>query len=388
MYNKRNDEWGIIIQRQLEIDEARKALEKARYKQQQDEYKRQLDELLAIKNQQKRQMYQQKSQDIKEITNQLQSQLKVEDLKKQQKFEYNKKIVEENLKLQALTNLNKVHEKDSIMAIDIQNNEMDKNKYLENLNRLDQHRRSAEVGMNLNIKLVQDKNYTKKKAEIEEKQKESYLAKLEELRFQQRDEEYKAHLNKIQDVQNKKMEVFSKNIAPQLMVKEVNYNQWVSHAEEAKRREEEMRLREIERKKGENFKVVKETLKWQSENNYMKKILDKESQRAIDDELSKRIEASVRIDEDRNFKKKIEVLSYREELLQQAAADKARRQGEFKLSEREKNLNRSILEQDKSKIIRGANEILKSVDLSHMRTPLVSPSLKNTTLQLSSLELH
>ena len=383
MYNKRNDEWGIIIQKQLEIDEVRNAQEKARYKQQQEEYKRQLDELLVIKNQQKRQQYQQKSQDIKEISNQLQSQLKVEDFKKHQKFEFNKKIVEENLRLQNMSNLNKVHEKDSVMAIDIHNNALDKSKYLENLNRLNQHRRSAEVEMNLNIKLMQDKNYMKKRADIEEKQKESYLVKLEELRFQQRDEEYKAHLNKIQEVQNKKMEVFSKNIAPQLMVKEVNYNQWVTHAEEVKRREEEMRLREIERKKGENFKVVKETLRWQSENKYMKKCLDKESERVIDDELTKRVEASLRIDEERNFKKKIEVLSYRDELLHQAAADKARRQGEFKLSEREKNLNRSLLDQDKSKIIRGANEILKSVDLSQRRTPLISPSLKNTTLQLS-----
>lgn len=387
MQNKRNDEWGVIIQKQLEIDEARNALEKARYKHQQEEYKKQLDALLTIKNQQKRQIHEQKSQDIKEISTQLMNQSKEEDLKRQQKFEINKKIVEENLKLQAINNKNKYKEKSSMLALDIHNIELDKLKSLENQNKWNQHRRSAEVGMNLNLKLVQDKNYMKQKEELEEKQKEIYLTKLEDLRYKQREEEYKAHLSKIQEIQNKKLEVFSKNIAPQLVVKEINYKQWVNNAEEAKRREEENRMKELERKKGENSKVVKETLKWQSENKYLRKYWDKESDKVLDEELNKRIEVSVRIDEDRNIKKKQEALNYREELLQQAEADKARKKAEFKLSEREKNLNRSILGQDKSTILRGANEILKSVDLSHKRSSNVSPSLKNTTLQLSSLDL-
>ena len=385
--HKRDDEWGIIIKKQIEQDQARSQIERLQHKQQQEEYKKQLDSLLSIKNQQKLSKIHEKSQDLTQIHSQIQFLTHEQEAKKQQKLEDYKKIVADNLKLQAYSTSQKTKEKNLLLELEKQNNNMDRTKYLESLNQYKSHKKSIEQEMARNLKFSQERQEIKKKFEFEAKEKESQLAKQEELRFIARDQEYKYHLNKIKENQMKKMEVFSINIAPKLVEKELDYEKWVKHAEEEKRNEEMRKVLQVERKKEIEAKVVARTLKKQSEDKEIMKILRKDEERAVDDELQRRIEVSMRIDEDRNYRKKVDVLSYREELLQQAEFDKFRKKNEFKLSEREKSYNKSLLE-EKNLLVRGANEIIRPSEGINKRTPGISPSLKSTTLQLSNLPLY
>jgi hypothetical protein len=381
---QRNDEWGLIIKKQLEIDQARALLERKKLKKQQEDYKKQLDALISQKNAQKVSHIHQKSQEINQITSHFHQLSQEEDLKRLQKLEQHRKIIEENLKLQNFNNSQKDQQKFQILEQDKQNNQLDKARHFESMALQKQHRKLLEQEMSKNLKFSLERQEIQKKTENEEKNREFFLAKQEELRFMQRDQDYRDHVNKIRENQMKKMEIFSQNIAPKLVQKEINYQQWVQHAEEVKKLEEQRKVLENERKREVNEKVVAETLKKQAEDREVRKFIRKEEEKAVDDELQRRIEFSVRIDEDRNFRKRVEGISYREELLQQAAADKLRKQNEFKLSQREKNLNKSLLDVEKSSILRGANEIIKATDVNK-RTPGLSPSLKSTTLQLSSL---
>lgn len=381
---KRDDEWGIIIKKQVEQDQARSNLERLQHKLQQEEYKKQLDSLLSIKHQQKQSKVQEKSQDLTQIHSQIQFQSHEQEAKRQQKLEEYKKLVEDNLKLQAYSLSQKAKEKNLLLELEKQNNSLDRSKYLDSINQYKSHKKSIEQEMARNLKFSQDRQEIRKKIEFEAKEKESQLAKQEELRFIARDQEYKSHLNKIKENQMKKMEVFSINIAPKLVEKELDYERWVKHAEEERRNEEMRKMMEIERRKEIEAKVVARTLKKQSEDKEIMKVLRKDEERAVDDELQRRIEFSMRIDEDRNLRKKVDVLSYREELLQQAEFDKIRKKNEFKLSEREKSYNKSLLE-EKNLLVRGANEIIRPSEGINKRTPGMSPSLKSTTLQLSNL---
>lgn len=385
MSYRKNDEWGLIIQKQMEMAEIQQNIEKQRYKAQQDAYKKELDNLLKVKAQQKDRQRENKFKESQDIYTQLKFQEEIEKSRKAQVFESQRKIVEENAKLIQISSQVKETNKLNSITEEQKNIEREKERNAESLAIKQIHKKAVENAMSNQMKAFQEKKEQEKIVAVAEKEREMIMALEEEQRMVKRDMNYITDLSKRQQILSKKEEAFSKNIGPKMIEKELNYVSWVEHAAEVKKQEEFQRRLDIERKRDQETKHVNEILRRQAEEREMQKFISREKSRAEDEELQKRIEYSMRAEQERFLKKKYDVLSYREELLNQAALDKEKRQSEYRLSDKEKMINKSILENDKSSLQKGAERMLKSVEVSkNLLKPSgeYSPSLRNTTLQM------
>lgn len=378
MASKKNDEWGLIIQKQLELDKIRNEAERIRMQQKKETYRNELDSFSRVKQQQKYEERLQREKEAFELSQQVRILSEKESLNTNRRLEINQKVIEDNIRLEKQLNFRRQAEKITATQEDIKINLAEHQKILENLSQKQSLREKYEKTIDYDIELSKYKQELKRQENYLEKVHDRELIQLEQQRLLERDSQYKQYFSGIQSAQSRKMEAFSKNTSPQLVEKEINYYQWVQKAEEAKRRAESQQDQEKERKRLEDIRVVNETLRKQAEEKHFFEVLNKEKNRAIDEDLLNRIDVSMKIDQERNMEKKIRVLNYREELLSQAALDKEKRGLEFKLSEKEKQMNRFLLENDKKSLQRGANEVLKPVS----RSPNLSPSCQNTTLQM------
>ena len=375
---KKNDEWGIIIQKQLELDSIRNEFERNRAKLAKDSYRQELDNLQKIKFQQKLEEKLQKAKEGTDLAEVVKLSLTKESQNQNKRLEVNQKIIEENIQLEKMMNQRKFTEKLTSEEEDLRMNKRERETIIENLSKQKAMRQRYEKDVDTDLKLSQYKQVLRKQEEVQEKERELQLVKQEQEKLIERDMQYRDYFSRLENMQNRKAEAFSKNVSPQLYEKEVNYYQWIDKAEESKRRADYMQEMQREKKKEEDRRVINETLRKQTIN-----YLSKEMTKAIDEELLQRIDYSMKIDQEKNYRRKAQVLSYRDELLNQAAFDKEKRAAEFKLSDKEIQLNRKLFEKNKSSLQRGANEILQCFELAKgQRSPNVSPSCLNTTLQM------
>ena len=222
---KKNDEWGIIIQKQLELDTIRNHLEKNRLKLQQEAYRNELDALAKIKQGQKDQEKIQKLKEAQEISERVRMLSDKEQEKRHRQLEENQRIIEENIELEKLLNKRKYIEKLQSKSQDIDMNIKENEKILENLSKRKALKQQYENTIDIDMKYAQEKHYMEKNKGLQEKEKELQNIRLEQERLAQRDAKYKGFYARVQENQNKKMEAFTHNVAPKMFEKEINYMQ-------------------------------------------------------------------------------------------------------------------------------------------------------------------
>lgn len=305
---------------------------------------------------------------------------------KQKKIENYQKITQENMQLEFLSHQRKNIEKNNSKLKDLDINSKEKEKILESLSKNQQQRRNYEKEITEDYKFSQEKQKIKKKIEEQEKEFDRIIITQAQEKLKQKDIQYKDYFEKIQAKRDEKMNNFAKTITPKVFEKDINYFAWLQHSEESKIQSENQKTLEAERKKQEEKRVMNEVLRKQTVEKQNLEMLSKEQNRAIDEDLKKRVEISLFVEEEKKYKKILEKINYREELLTQAAIDKDKRNSEYKLSEKEKILNKQILIHDKNSFQRGANQILKALEVPSrgFRSTTISPSLKNTCLQMDN----
>ena len=207
---KKNDEWGIIIQKQLELDTIRNHLEKNRLKLQQEAYRNELDALAKIKQGQKDQEKIQKLKEAQEISERVRMLSDKEQEKRHRQLEENQRIIEENIELEKLLNKRKYIEKLQSKSQDIDMNIKENEKILENLSKRKALKQQYENTIDIDMKYAQEKHYMEKNKGLQEKEKELQNIRLEQERLAQRDAKYKGFYARVQENQNKKMEAFTR----------------------------------------------------------------------------------------------------------------------------------------------------------------------------------
>lgn len=383
MSTRKNDEWGKVIKKQLELDKVRNDLEKYQARVMKQTYKNQLDEIFKIKQQKKEHENIEKEVERERISEQAKLEFEKNQAEKRKKIEESKRVTEDNLKLKMIIQERKKSEKNSLKDERLAINTKENQKIIENVTNQLQLKKKINEQLTNDFENAKEKKKLKKQKEKLEKINDLLLINQEQDRLKKQDLEFKNYFSTINEEQNKKIEIFEKSITPKLLEKEKKFSKWLQNSEEASRKLDLIQNYEKEKKKELDKKNIREVLRKQTEENRIKKNISKEKLRILDEELQKRVEYSFHIDEEISLKKKMDNINYRNELLAQAAQDKERKKTEFKLSEKERMLNKSVLDQDKNSLVRGANEILKSSKwIKEPGSPCISPSLKYTTLQI------
>lgn len=127
----------------------------------------------------------------------------------------------------------------------------------------------------------------------------------------------------------------------------------------------EKEIRERDRR-DRNSKSVSETLKSQMEIKERQKLIDAEEFKRQSDDIKQKIEISKRMEQERELQKYMQKQMYIETLAQQANHEEESKAYAYRLSDHEKLLNKSLLDESiiRGRLKRGADEIVKGRSIS------------------------
>ncbi|CAG9334413.1 unnamed protein product [Blepharisma stoltei] len=354
------DEWGVILEKQLELNKIHEIDEKARQAHEKEFLRRELDYQQSLKEAQKRQklnLIAKDYEDVQERTNWFRRQ----DLIKREQERMQKSEIAENL----LNHHSFIKQREA---------EERKQKYLEELEQakiarqnieIDEQRKIAQkIQLNREQQMIrqlqEEQAKERKQIDMNEKQREMELIMQRKERDDKREREYKQHYQHIYEDQLNKAIRFSSVIAKE-MQKDSQIDNWIEKGVEnyqQKLAEKEAYEREV---KERNAKAVKDMLRNQIEQKESQKRKEMEEYRKEQEELNKRVEFSRMLEEERERQKFMQKQDYVDQLLRQTKAEEDSKAYTFKLSDHEKLLNKNLLDEAilSRRFKRGADEIVK-----------------------------
>lgn len=363
MLKKPQDEWGLVIQKQTELNTQQDLKEKQRKLEEKERYRQELEQQAYYRQQKLREEKRIKDSEGFLIKEQVKAFQQEENRKKQLNSEYQKNLAEEYL-----THANHLKNRQNE---EIQAKLREEQKQLEIAKSLLEQEKFRKL--QLKEKLHQDdiemlnyKSY-KEQEKIREAQ-EATRQDLELMRIKKETEEkkeqdYRNYYDKIQQNQMMKQRLYSEQVGAKLVGKESDLTSWVGkNVENYNRNLTEKEIYE-RRVKQANIESIKETLKSQVEEKSRIEQQRLEEKRRNTEEMNRIIEENRRKEEERQRIRKMQQADYFKNLSSQAAEIQDIRNSTYKMSDLERKLNKNLpLDQSlvrNNNFSLGAQEILK-----------------------------
>ena len=358
-YRRPADEWGVVIQKQAEINKQREAEERERMRQEKELYRRDLEFQQKLREMQREQERKQKEQEANELSHRLQVFKEQETEKRMQEAELKKYMAEDYMnhhnflkqrnQQEKLTK--KQEEELQLQRVKAQMDE-EKRRQMEFKERL-----KAEEEAVRNMRYHQE--LQRRQQFEQEKNYELELARQRAAREEEKERQYKEYYRKLSEDQHNQFMRYNQSVASKINQKDHQLNQWIERnvqnqqALQAQKEEYERRLRE------QNISNVNQTLRAQLEEKEMQKRYQKDNFLKEAGELDRKIYESKRIEAEREQQRKMAQMQYQEQLKTQAAINQDLKLSTYKLSEHERRLNKHVLDDGRSQLQRGAQNMLK-----------------------------
>jgi hypothetical protein len=356
-YRKPVDEWGVIIQKQSELNKKRETEERQQRFEEKTDYRKDLLFQQQLRDVQKKEVLSQKQIDAQEVALRANYFKQQEDMRRNQESILKKQMGEDYMTHQNMIKQKEIEERQR----KYQEEQAHLARVRQELEIEEQRKKDArekwnmEQQMMLNFKREQETQ--KKLAEQQEKLHDIELMRQRKQREEEREQKYRDYYQKLNQYQNNNMERFHQFMTRD--TKEVERATWIDKnvAEQnsllAQKEEYEKYLKQM------NIRNNNETLRLQMEEKERTRLMAIEEQRRHAEEHKRRVEESLRLEQEREMQKRMQKMQYNEDLGTQKNIWNEVQMNQFKLTEHEKKLNRNMID-EKALLQRGGAQILKN----------------------------
>lgn len=356
-YRKPVDEWGAIIQKQSELNKQREFEERQNRNGEKTDYRKDLLFQQQLRDMQKKDELSQKFVDAQEINQRANFFKQQEEMRRNQESMLKKQMGEDYLTHQ---NLIKQREMDERQR-KYQEEQAHLIRVRQELEAEEQRKKEArdrwniEQQMMLNFK--KEQGNAKKVAEQQEKIQDLEMMRQRKMREEEREQKYRDYYQKLNQHQNNNMERFHQYMSRD--TKDMERATWIDknvseqNALLAQKEEYERYLKQM------NIRNNNQTLKQQMEEKERQRLMALDEQRRHAEEHKRRVEESLRLEQEREMQKRVAKVQYNEELSMQKTVWNDNQLNQYKLSENEKKLNRNMID-EKGTLQRGGAQILKN----------------------------
>ena len=356
-YRKPVDEWGVIIQKQSELNKQRELEERQQRFGEKTDYRKDLIFQQQLRDMQKKEELSQKQIDAQEVS------MRANYFKQQEEFRRNQEsMLKKQMGEDYLTHQNQIKQREQ---------EERQRKYQEEQAHLarvkqeleieEQRKKEAkdrwgmEQQMMMNFKKEQENQ--KKVANQQEKILDIELMRQRKQREEEREQKYRDYYQKLNQHQNNNMERFNQYMTRDN--KEIERAMWIDknvveqNSLLAQKEEYEKYLKQM------NIRNNNETLRMQMEEKERLRQMAVEEQRRHAEEHKRRVEDSLRLEQEREIQKRMAKMQYNEDLSTQKTIWNDIQLNQYKLSDNEKKLNRNMID-EKATLQRGGAQILRN----------------------------
>lgn len=356
-YRKPVDEWGMIIQKQSDLNKQRELEERQQRLGEKTDYRKDLIFQQQLRDMQKKEELSQKQIDGQEAS------LRANYFKQQEEFRRNQEtILKKQMGEDYLTHQNLIKQREQEeRQRKYQEEQAHLARVKQELEAEEQRKKEArerwnlEQQMMLNFKKEQENQ--KRLAEQQEKINDIELMRQRKMREEEREQKYRDYYQKLNQYQNNNMERFHQYMTRDQ--KDIERANWIDKnvAEQnsllAQKEEYEKYLKQM------NIRSTNETLRLQMEEKERQRQMALEEQRRQAEDHKRRVEESLRLEQERELQKRLAKMQYNEDLSTQKTIWNDIQLSQYKLSEHEKKLNRNMIE-EKATLQRGGAQILKN----------------------------
>ncbi|OMJ95619.1 hypothetical protein SteCoe_859 [Stentor coeruleus] len=363
MFKKPQDEWGLVVQKQAELNSQQEFKEKQRRLEEKERYHQELEQQAYYHQQKLKEEKRIKDSEGFLIKEQVKAFQQEENRKKQLNSEFQKNLAEEYLTHASYLKNRQTEE--------IQSKLREEQKQLEIAKALLEQERLKKLQLKEklhqdNIEMLNYKSYKEqeKKREAQEVTRQDLeLMRIKKETEEKKEQDYRNYYEKVQQNQMMKQRLYAEQVGAKLVGKESDLTSWVGKNVENYNRnltEKEMYERRV---KQANIENIKETLKSQIEEKNRIEQQRLEEKRRNTEEMNRIVEENRRKEEERQRIRKMQQADYFKNLSTQAAEVQDIRNSTYKMSELEKKLNKNLpLDQSlvrNNNFSLGAQEILK-----------------------------
>ena len=391
MYKKPQDEWGVIINQQAELNRRREQEEKQRALQEKDRYRQDLEQQAFVNQRKKEEEQRLRDVEASKVRTQVKAFQSEEERRKQQELQIQKSLADEYLyQASSVKNRQVVEQRIKLKQ------EQDLIRYNQEL--LEQEKRQKRVQKEQlqqeKLEMLQAKALSERKKQDEAKNQMLY--DLEQLRQKKEQEEkkekdYRDYFERVGEQQLKKQQLYNQKVGFLNAEKDYKLSSWVSKSVDQYQKLMDDKMQQEKRVKQNNLENVKETLKYQVEEKNRAEYLKNEERKKLSDEVQRKIEENRKIEEEKMRNKKMMQYEYFNHLSSQSTETNEMRSSMLKLSEVERKMNKNYSMDTgvgRNNLSLGAQEILKKPNYranSNFATPFdVNGNLKNKNSLSSS----
>jgi hypothetical protein len=362
MLKKPQDEWGVIINKQAELNQRREQEEKIRQQKEKERYRSELEQQ-ALFNQ-KRKEEEQRLREAESLTIKLQAKAfqSEEERRKYQESQLHKSLADEyltqasSLKTRQQVELqSKLKEEQDLIRFNQALLEEDRRRKLQQREKLFQDDQEMLQGKSISQRrrqqeaknqMLQDLDLLRMKKEAEEK----------------KEKDYRDYFERVSDQQAKKQQLYSQKVAVINAEKDFHINSWVNKSVDDYQRSVQEKMEKDRKARQAHLENVNQTLKHQLDEKNKNEMLRSEEKKRLADELQRKIDENKRIEEEKLRNRRQQQAEYFTHLSYQANEASDMRTSVFKLSETEKKMNKQYSVDvgiGKNNLSLGAQEILK-----------------------------
>ena len=356
-YRKPVDEWGMIIQKQSDLNKQRELEERQQRIGEKTDYRKDLIFQQQLRDMQKKEELSQKQIDGQEAS------MRANYFKQQEEFRRNQEsILKKQMGEDYLTHQNLIKQREQEeRQRKYQEEQAHLARVKQELEAEEQRKREARERWNMEQQMMlnykKEQGNQKKMAEQQEKVNDIELMRQRKMREEEREQKYRDYYQKLNQYQNNNMERFHQYMTRDN--KDIERANWIDKnvAEQnsllAQKEEYERYLKQM------NIRSTNETLRLQMEEKERSRQSALEEQRRQAEEHKRRVEESLRLEQERELQKRMAKMQYNEDLSTQKTIWNDIQLSQYKLSEHEKKLNRNMID-EKATLQRGGAQILKN----------------------------
>jgi len=356
-YRKPVDEWGTIINKQSELNKQREFEERQNRNGEKTDYRKDLLFQQQLRDMQKKDELSQKFVDAQEVNQRANFFKQQEESRRNQESMLKKQMGEDYLTHQNLIKQREVDERQK----KYQDEQAHLMRVRQELEAEEQRKKEARDRWNLEQQMMlnfkKEQGNAKKMAEQQEKMQDLEMMRQRKMREEEREQKYRDYYQKLKQHQSNNVERFHQYMSRD--TKDMERATWIDKnvAEQnsllAQKEEYERYLKQM------NIRNNNQTLKQQMEEKERQKLMALDEQRRHAEEHKRRVEESLRLEQEREMQKRVAKVQYNEDLSMQKTVWNDNQLNQYKLSDNEKKLNRNMID-EKGTLQRGGAQILRN----------------------------
>ncbi|OMJ90494.1 hypothetical protein SteCoe_7081 [Stentor coeruleus] len=356
-YRRPVDEWGMIIQKQSELNKQRDVEDRQNRVVEKNDYRKDLLFQQQLRDMQKKDELSYKQVEAQEVSQRVNYFKQQEDMKKMQGIQLKKQMADDYL-----TQQNMIKQREQ------ENRERKYREEQEHLSRVkaeleSEERRKKEARDRWTMEQQQVLNFKreqenqKKSVENQEKIYDMELIRQRKVREEQREQNYRDYYQKLSEHQTSNADRLNQYMVRD--TKDMERANWIEKnvAEQnsllAQKDEYEKYLRQM------NIRNNNNTLKQQIEEKERTRQLALNEQQRQAEDHRRRVEESLKLEQEREMQKRMIKAQYSEDLSSQKTMWNDMQMMNYKLSDNEKKFNRNMID-EKAALQRGGQQILKN----------------------------